>query len=74
MLTPYHNRRYIWAGATYYDGQFPWPEANQSWTEFGQHLLDLVYEGAYPTAKAWAIYWIFFLVEALMSVSASPHH
>jgi delta24(24(1))-sterol reductase len=31
-------------------------------------LVQLVYEGAYPTAKAWAVYWIFFVVEALMYV------
>ncbi|GAB7357364.1 hypothetical protein MBLNU459_g8310t2 [Dothideomycetes sp. NU459] len=57
---------YMWIGATYYNGRLPMPEDNQSWTDFGHHLVDLVYEGAYPTAKAWAVYWIFFVFEALM--------
>ncbi|KAL7953208.1 ergosterol biosynthesis ERG4/ERG24 [Trichoderma compactum] len=57
---------YMWIGATYYDGNLPYPESNQSWLEFGQHLCQLVNLGAYPTAKAWAIYWIFFVVEAVM--------
>ncbi|KAL6691355.1 ergosterol biosynthesis ERG4/ERG24 [Trichoderma pleuroticola] len=57
---------YMWIGATYYDGNLPYPESNQSWLEFGQHLCQLVYLGAYPTAKAWAIYWAFFIVEAVM--------
>lgn len=61
----------MWIGATFYDGHLPWPEANHSWTEFGQHLLRLVYNEAYPTSKAWAIYWIFFIAEALMFVPPS---
>lgn len=57
---------YMWIGATYYDGQFPLPEFNQTWTDFGRHLFQLVYEGAYPSRKAWAIYWVFFILEAIM--------
>lgn len=57
---------YMWIGATYYDGQLPMPAPDETWTEFGRHLCHLVYEGAYPTAKAWAIFWIFFIVQALM--------
>lgn len=57
---------YMWIGATYYDGQFPLPAKDQTLLEFVQHLAGLVYEGAYPTAKAWKIYWVFFIFEALM--------
>lgn len=57
---------YMWIGATYYDGHLPMPEANQTWADFVRRLFLLVYEGAFPTTKAWAIYWIFFIVEALM--------
>lgn len=57
---------YMWIGATYYDGRFPVPDADQSWEDFARHLAHLVYEGAYPTAKAWAVYWVFFIFEALM--------
>lgn len=57
---------YMWIGATYYNGQLPLPSKDQSWTDFVQHLCQLVYDGACPTAKAWAIYWIFFIFEAVM--------
>lgn len=57
---------YMWIGATYYDGQFPLPSANQTWNRFGRHLLQLMYDGAFPTAKAWAVYWVFFVFEAIM--------
>jgi delta24(24(1))-sterol reductase len=59
---------YMWIGATYYDGQFPTPEPDQSWDDFVHHLARLVYEGAYPTTKALTVYWTFFIFEALMSV------
>jgi delta24(24(1))-sterol reductase len=62
---------YMWIGATYYDGQFPTPEFEQSWDDFLRHLAHLVYMGAYPTTKAWAIYWTFFIFEALMLVAFS---
>ena len=55
---------YMWIGATYYDGQFPVPEANQSLGDFFRHMMYLIYEGAFPTLKAWTIYWVFFVVEA----------
>jgi delta24(24(1))-sterol reductase len=54
---------YMWIGATYYDGGFPVRAAGQSWGEFGNHLVNLVYTGAFPHTKAWMIYWIFFIVE-----------
>lgn len=56
---------YMWAGATYYDGKFPLPAAGQSWAEFGAHLFDLCYEGAFPHARAWVIYWTFFVLEGV---------
>jgi delta24(24(1))-sterol reductase len=59
---------YMWIGATYYDGHLPLPAADQTLNEFIHHLANMVYKGAYPTAKAWAIYWTFFIVEALMFV------
>ncbi|KAH6630856.1 Delta(24(24(1)))-sterol reductase like protein [Chaetomium sp. MPI-SDFR-AT-0129] len=54
---------YMWIGATYYDGGFPVPSAGQSWGDFGKHLVNLVYTGAFPHTKAWLMYWIFFVVE-----------
>lgn len=35
---------YMWIGATYYDGKLLLPESNQSWTDFGTHLLQLMSE------------------------------
>lgn len=62
---------YMWIGATYYGGQFPVPDADQTWGDFALHLAHVVYEGAYPTAKAWAVYWTFFVFQAFMSVVSS---
>lgn len=54
---------YMWIGATYYDGKFPRPAADQSTSDFVAHLGHLVYEGAFPSLKAWTIYWVFFIFE-----------
>lgn len=54
---------YMWVGATYYDGKFPSRAAGQSWGDFGLHLVDLVYTGAFPHAKAWAWYWSYLIFE-----------
>lgn len=59
---------YMWIGATYYDGHWPVPSADQTWTDFVRGLVALVLERAYPTAKAWFTFWVFFLIEALMYV------
>ncbi|KAH8803612.1 c-24(28) sterol reductase [Xylogone sp. PMI_703] len=56
---------YMWIGATYYDGQLPLPSSTETWSDFSRDLLSLVYEGAFPTSRAWTIYWSFFIVEAL---------
>lgn len=56
---------YMWIGATFYDGHFPWPAKSQRFPEFFKHLVLLAYEGAFPTLKAWIIYWTFFGFEAL---------
>ncbi|KAL8996648.1 MAG: hypothetical protein Q9169_003872, partial [Polycauliona sp. 2 TL-2023] len=56
---------YMWIGATYYDGQLPWPAKDQSLREFVGHLSGLAYEGAFPNLKAWNIYWGFMVFEAI---------
>lgn len=56
---------YMWIGATYYDGKLPLPSEGQSLSDFFAHLGHLVYEGAFPSLKAWTIYWVFFVFEAL---------
>ena len=60
---------YMWIGATFYNGNLPLPAKGESTSSFLRHLLRLVYEGAFPSAKAWAMYWIFLLFEAVCYVS-----
>ncbi|KAL9599921.1 MAG: hypothetical protein Q9179_003400 [Wetmoreana sp. 5 TL-2023] len=55
---------YLWIGATFYDGHLPLPARDQSLSDFLRQLGSLAYEGAFPTPKAWAIYWAFLLFEA----------
>jgi len=57
---------YMWIGATYYDGHLPLPDKGQSMGDFIQEMGRTVYQGAYPSAKAWAMYWVFFVFEMAM--------
>ena len=61
---------YMWIGATYYDGHLPSRHPGQSMKDFLQHLCHLVYDGAFPSAKAWAIYWVFFVFQSLLYLYA----
>jgi delta24(24(1))-sterol reductase len=54
---------YMWIGATFYDGKFPTPKPGQDFVDFATHMGNLVYEEAFPSLKAWAMYWIFFIFE-----------
>ena len=56
---------YMWIGQTYYDGHLPLPREGESARDFVWHLVRLVREGAFPTAKAWAVYWTFLIFEAI---------
>ncbi len=56
---------YMWLGAAYYDGHLPWPRQGQSVVEFLKEAGNLVYVGAFPHARAWVIYWTFFIMEGL---------
>ena len=55
---------YMWIGATFYNGKFPTPEAGQSFTDFAEHMGDMLYKHAFPSFLAWRIYWSFFVFEA----------
>lgn len=59
---------YMWMGATYYDGHLPWPRKDESAWQFLIELAKLVYTGAFPSLKAWSMYWSFFIFEALCYV------
>lgn len=56
---------YMWIGAVYYEGHAPMPADGESWGGFVSHLVMLAYTGAFPTAKAWMLYWSFLVLEAL---------
>ncbi|KAK6330526.1 C-24(28) sterol reductase [Orbilia brochopaga] len=60
---------YMWIGQEYYDGKFPTPQKGQSLVDFAKHMFDLVMEGAYPSAKAFAIYWVFFIAQGILYVT-----
>ena len=55
---------YMWIGQTYYNGHLPTPQAGEDKIAFLKHLGTLIYEGAFPHARAWAIYWAFLIFEA----------
>lgn len=54
---------YMWIGATEYDGKLPTPAPGQTWSQFGAHLVQLVYTGAFPHAKAWLWYWSYLIFQ-----------
>lgn len=54
---------YMWIGATYYDGHLPLPAQGERYSDFARHLAGLVYDGAFPSIKAWTMYWVFFIFE-----------
>lgn len=56
---------YMFIGATYYDGKLPLPAEGQSFTDFLQHMGHLVYTGAFPHLRAWKIYWVYYVFEAV---------
>lgn len=55
---------YMWIGATYYNGHLPVPKQGESKLQFITYLADLVYGGAFPSIKAWIIYWGFLIFQA----------
>ena len=54
---------YMWIGATYYDGHFPVPLTGESFATFLRRNGQIIYTGAFPSLRAWALYWTFFLFE-----------
>ena len=59
---------YMWIGATYYNGKFPTPAVDESFSDFFRRMGNMVYFGAFPSLKAWAMYWTFFVIEAIFYV------
>ncbi|KAK4929164.1 C-24(28) sterol reductase [Elasticomyces elasticus] len=61
---------YMWLGATYYDGHLPLPAQGQSTSQFIQELGRQIYTGAFPSLKAWSMYWGMFVFEMCLYVYA----
>ena len=56
---------YMWIGATCYDGKLPLPADDESYGDFLKRMCHLTYTDAFPSLKAWTMYWVFSLFEAL---------
>ena len=59
----------MWIGATYYDGHLPLPDSGESKLHFVRVLGNMIYTGAFPTLKAWVMYWGFLLFQAVCYIS-----
>ena len=60
---------YMWIGQTYYDGHLPLPQQGESYRHFLNHLRHLLYVGAFPTPKAWIMYWSFLIFQAVCYIT-----
>ena len=60
---------YMWIGTTYYDGKLPWPAEGQSLADFMKHMGHLIYTGAFPSLRAWKIYWVYYVFEAVCYIT-----
>ena len=56
---------YMWIGATFYDGHLALPKEGESTWQFFVHLGQTVYNQAFPTLKAWIMYWGFLIFQAI---------
>jgi delta24(24(1))-sterol reductase len=50
---------FMWIGTIFYDGRIPKPAKDETIMEFLDHMWFLVKTEAYPTKRAWCIYWLF---------------
>ncbi|RPA99985.1 hypothetical protein L873DRAFT_1789213 [Choiromyces venosus 120613-1] len=60
---------YMWVGQVYYDSQFPIPEKGEAVGDFVIKVAKLAYECAFPTRKAWLVYWGFLAYQSLLYIT-----
>lgn len=60
---------YMWVSSTFYGGHWATPAPGESFGQFVQHIGRLVYEHAFPSLRAWSIYWGFLLIQAAFYVT-----
>lgn len=56
---------YLWICATYYGGHFATPNRGEGFGGFAKRMIDHVTHGAFPSLKAWSIYWGFLVIQAV---------
>ena len=56
---------YMWIGATYCEGKLPTPSAGEGLIDFGKRMGRTIYTGAFPSFKAWVMYWTFLVFEGI---------
>jgi delta24(24(1))-sterol reductase len=54
---------YMFIGAHTYGGKLPLPQPKQNYLQFLGSLAGILYEEAFPSARAWLIYGSFFFLE-----------
>ena len=64
---------YLWISATFYDGHLATPQGS-SYREFIETLYRHVYESAFPSVKAWTIYWTFIAIQAAFYLTLPGIH
>ena len=55
----------MYLGAYHFDGLFPYPQTGESWPALLRREISLIATSAFPTARAWIIYWGFLAFEAV---------
>ncbi|KAI5819076.1 ergosterol biosynthesis ERG4/ERG24 [Pyronema omphalodes] len=59
---------YMWIGQAYYNSQLPWPEPGQPIVDFVKDLYVKATICAYPTLKAWFVYWAFLAYQCVLYI------
>ena len=56
---------YMWIGAEFYNGKFPWPEKDQSWSYFLLLMWQLVKLNGLPTFGTWLFFTLFIIIQGV---------
>lgn len=56
---------YLWIGAEFYNGQFPWPREGENWALFLQSLFNIFWEYGMPSWYTTSVFTIFIGVQGL---------
>lgn len=59
---------FMWIGAVFYDGHIPKPAKHESFMAFIGHMWSIIKTEAYPSKRAWCIYWSFGIAQLVFYV------